>query len=53
MWQFKHLYAYHISVSDFEEEIKQTNTEIVQLTNYRNSLKKDLRKAKQKVDKNN
>ena len=37
-------------VSTLEKEIKETNIEIVKLTGQRNSLKEELKKAKQKVD---
>ena len=37
-------------VSNLEKEIKETNIEIVKLTGQRNSLKEELKKAKQKID---
>ena len=37
-------------VSNLEKEIRETNIEIVKLTGQRNSLKEELKKAKQKVD---
>ena len=37
-------------VSTLEKEIKETNIEIVKLTGQRNSLKEELKKAKQKID---
>ena len=40
-------------VSNLEKEIRETNIEIVKLTGQRNSLKEELKKAKQKVDQNN
>ena len=40
-------------VSTLEKEIKETNIEIVKLTGQRNSLKEELKKAKQKIDQDN
>ena len=40
-------------VSNLEKEIRETNIEIVKLTGQRNSLKNELKEAKQKVDKDN
>ena len=40
-------------VSNLEKEIRETNIEIVNLTSHRDSLKNELKEAKQKVDKNN
>ena len=37
-------------VSNLEKEIRETNIEIVKLTGQRNSLKEELKKAKQKID---
>ena len=40
-------------VSNLEDSIRETNKEIFQLTKYRDSLKVELKEAKQKVDTNN
>ena len=40
-------------VSNLEKEIRETNIEIVNLTSHRDSLKNELKEAKQKVDKDN
>jgi prefoldin subunit 5 len=40
-------------VSKIEDSIRETNKEIFQLTKYRDSLKVELKEAKQKVDTNN
>ena len=37
-------------VSNLEKEIKETNIEIVKLTGHRDSLKNELKEAKQKID---
>ena len=40
-------------VSKIKDSIRETNKEIFQLTKYRDSLKVELKEAKQKVDTNN
>ena len=40
-------------ISKIEDSIKETNKEIFQLTEHRDSLKIELKEAKQKVDPNN
>ena len=40
-------------VSNLEDSIRETNKEIFQLTKLRDSLKVELKEAKQKVDTNN
>ena len=40
-------------ISKIEDSIRETNKEIFQLTKYRDSLKVELKEAKQKVDPNN
>ena len=40
-------------ISKIEDSIKETNKEIFQLTEHRDSLKVELKEAKQKVDPNN
>ena len=40
-------------ISKIEDSIKETNKEIFQLTEQRDSLKVELKEAKQKVDSNN
>ena len=40
----------HLKISYIENEIRETNIEIVKLTSQRNSLKEELKKAKQKID---
>ena len=37
-------------VSTLEKEIKETNIEIVKLTSHRDTLKNELKEAKQKID---
>ena len=37
-------------VTNLEKEIRETNIEIVNLTGQRESLKEELKKAKQKID---
>ena len=41
------------SISKIEDSIRETNKEIFQLTEHRDSLKIELKEAKQKVDPNN
>ena len=40
-------------ISKIEDSIRETNKEIFQLTEHRDSLKIELKEAKQKVDPNN
>ena len=40
-------------ISKIEDSIRETNKEIFQLTEHRDSLKVELKEAKQKVDPNN
>ena len=40
-------------ISKIEDSIRETNKEIFQWTEHRNSLKVELKEAKQKVDTNN
>ena len=40
-------------ISKIEDSIRETNKEIFQLTKYRDSLKVELKEAKQKIDPNN
>ena len=40
-------------ISKIEDSIRETNKEIFQLTEHRDSLKIELKEAKQKVDKGN
>ena len=40
-------------ISKIEDSIKETNKEIFQLTEHRDSLKVELKEAKQKIDPNN
>ena len=40
-------------ISKIEDSIRETNKEIFQLTEHRDSLKVELKEAKQKVDTNN
>ena len=40
-------------ISKIEDSIRETNKEIFQLTEHRDSLKIELKEAKQKVDSNN
>ena len=40
-------------ISKIEDSIRETNKEIFQLTEHRDSLKVELKEAKQKIDPNN
>jgi prefoldin subunit 5 len=40
-------------ISNIKDSIRETNIEIVKLTKHRDSLKVELKEAKQKVDTNN
>jgi hypothetical protein len=40
-------------ISNIKDSIRETNIEIVKLTKHRDSLKVELKEAKQKVDPNN
>ena len=40
-------------ISKIEDSIRETNKEIVKLTKHRDSLKVELKEAKQKIDPNN
>ena len=40
-------------VPNLEKKIRETNVEIVKLTNHRDSLKKELKEVKQEIDKDN
>ena len=40
-------------IPNLEKKIRETNVEIVKLTSHRDSLKKELEKAKQEIDKDN
>ena len=40
-------------ISKIEDSIRETNKEIFQLTEHRDSLKAELKEAKQKIDPNN
>ena len=40
-------------ISKIEDSIRETNIKIVELTKHRDSLKAELKEAKQKVDTNN
>ena len=40
-------------VSNLEDSIRETNKEIASLTGHRNSLKNELKEAKQKIDTGN
>ena len=42
-----------IKISYIENEIRETNKEIASLTGHRNSLKNELKEAKQKIDTGN
>ena len=42
-----------IKISYIENEIRETNKEIASLTGHRNSLKNELKEAKQKIDTSN
>ena len=41
------------SIPNLEKKIRETNIEIVKLTSHRDSLKKELKEAKQEIDKDN
>ena len=40
-------------IPNLEKKIRETNVEIVKLTSHRDSLKKELKEAKQEIDKDN
>ena len=40
-------------IPNLEKKIRETNVEIVKLTSHRDSLKKELKEAKQELDKDN
>ena len=41
------------SIPNLEKKIREINIEIVKLTSHRDSLKKELKEAKQEIDKDN